>query len=209
MRNIMIVLLLGTIVGGCAASKPLPREKARAFVFDQINAAMDIPNTTEDGLRRRVMHYVATGQLAKEPARGAFVGLDEEELEYYRAYVDTFAMDDTKRLYDKYMERAIATGGLEENEKTLYVLYVALDQLWLPCPSTGTSCSAETFRENGKKNAEKMITARGGLLDQLRSDPKHTEAPYMIRYLIMRWDLWDKIPLTEAERVRVATTFLR
>lgn len=203
MKSTLAVLALGILVVGCSDRNP--REEARKFALDRLEMAMQIPTTTEEGLRWRIWHYISVGQLAKAPARGVFVGIDEGQLQFYRDFVNTFAIDDTRRLYSKYLERA-GTRTFNENEGTMYTLYHALHQLGLECPYPDPDCSAETFREMGEHTARLMITEPGGLLDQLRADPKNTEAPYMIHRLIMRWELWKNLPLNENERMRVVTT---
>lgn len=207
MKSIFAVLVLGVLVIGCG-SNTTPREEAQKFAMNRLEVAMRIPPTTEAGLRQRIWHYISVGQLAKAPARGVFVGVDEQTLQFYRDLVNTFATEDTRRLYSKYLERA-TTLTFNENEETFYTFYHALNQLGLDCPYPDPDCSAETFRENGEHTARLMITEPGGLLDQLRADPKSAEAPYLIHRLIMRWELWNDLPFKENERIRVATTFSR
>lgn len=206
MKSVLAVLVLGIMVVGCSDNNP--REEARKFALDRLEVAMQIPTTTEEGLRQRIWHYISVGQLTKTPSRGAFVGVDEEQVQFYRDLVNTFATDDTRRLYSKYLERA-GTWTLNENEETMYTLYHALDQLGLECPYPDPDCSAETFRDSGKQTALLMITEKGGLLDQLRADPKNTEAPYLIHRLIMRWEIWKDLQFNESERMRVVTTRTR
>lgn len=207
MKTIFVALVLSVFVTGCG-NNTTPREEARKLALDRLEVAMRIPPTTEAGLRQRIWLYISVGQLAKAPARGVFMGVDEQTVQFYRDLVNTFATEDTRRLYSKYLERA-GTWTFNENEETMYTLYHAVNQLGLDCPYPDPDCSAETFRENGEHTARLMITEPGGLLDQLRADPKSVEAPYLIHRLIMRWELWKDLPLNASERVRVATTFLR
>ncbi|MEK7148193.1 MAG: hypothetical protein AAB758_02745 [Patescibacteria group bacterium] len=208
--GILFMLGLGLIVANPSAESG-PEERAYNLVIETLEKASMIPDDTAENLRQRLWLYIGVGQLARTPSRREFAEISEARLPYYRDLISTFALDDARRLYSKYLQDTAGSGSLfmSENEETFYTLWHTVDQLGISCSQiyNDRDCTAETFREIGWLVAKHMIVDEEGLLDQMRADPDNLEAAKQINRLNMRWNIWKDLPqLTERDRMRIATS---